>query len=195
MGAATGRPPECTTNQGEIGDAIGHGHGHGHGHDHGHGHVPRVLVAGIGNIFFGDDGFGVEVAQRLLRRPVRDGVTVRDFGIRGFDLTCALLGDFDAAILVDATRRGGPPGTLYVLEPPPDPPALAVEAHAIEPHRVLALARAMGGHVPSVRIVGCEPGALDDDGEIAVGLSARVEAAIEPAIALIESLVAEVAGA
>src|SRR5438270_10803156 len=78
---------------------------------------PRVLVAGIGNIFLGDDAFGVEVAQRLAQRPLPAGVRVVDFGIRGLDLTYALLDGQDAVILVDATLRGGPPGTLYVIEP------------------------------------------------------------------------------
>ena len=78
---------------------------------------PRVLVAGVGNIFLGDDGFGVEVAWKLSRRPWPGEVRVVDFGIRGFDLALTLLDDFEAVILVDATRRGGPPGTLYLLEP------------------------------------------------------------------------------
>ena len=79
--------------------------------------APRILIAGIGNIFLGDDGFGVEVAQRLLRRQLPDGVRVVDFGIRGYDLAYALLDGYDAAILVDAAARGGEPGTLYVIEP------------------------------------------------------------------------------
>ena len=76
----------------------------------------RVLVAGIGNVFLGDDGFGVAVAQRMLERGAPAGVRVLDAGIRGFDLACALLEGWDAAILIDAVQRGGPPGTLYVLE-------------------------------------------------------------------------------
>src|ERR1700734_1751902 len=80
---------------------------------------PRILIAGIGNIFLGDDAFGSEVARRLAARPMPDGVKVVDFGIRGFDLTYALLDGSDATILVDATPRGGPPGTLYVIEPDP----------------------------------------------------------------------------
>ena len=79
--------------------------------------LPTVLVAGIGNVFLGDDGFGVEVVQRLARRPFRPGVTVRDFGIRGFDLAFNLVDGADLTILVDATARGGTPGTLYTIEP------------------------------------------------------------------------------
>ena len=77
---------------------------------------PRILVAGVGNVFFGDDGFGVEVARRLLERRWPETVTIRDFGIRGLDFAYALLGGYDAAILVDTVRRGRDPGTLYVLE-------------------------------------------------------------------------------
>ena len=76
-----------------------------------------ILIAGIGNIFFGDDAFGVEVVRRLAARPLPAGVVVKDFGIRGFDLACALQDGYDAVILVDAMQRGAPPGTLHVLEP------------------------------------------------------------------------------
>src|SRR3954462_334859 len=78
---------------------------------------PRLLIAGVGNIFLGDDAFGVEVVQRLARRPLPEGIRVVDFGIRGLDLAYALLDGYEATILVDALPRGGPPGTLYVLEP------------------------------------------------------------------------------
>src|SRR3954452_5244184 len=96
---------------------------------------PRVLVAGLGNIFLGDDAFGVEVVQRLARRPQPDGVRLVDFGIRGLDLTYALLDSCDAVVLVDATPRGGLPGTLYVIEPQvegsasPEPGDLMLDAH------------------------------------------------------------------
>ncbi len=80
---------------------------------------PRILIAGIGNIFLGDDAFGSEVARRLAAQPIPDGVRVVDFGIRGFDLAYALIDGYDATILVDATPRGGSPGTLYLIEPDP----------------------------------------------------------------------------
>src|SRR4051812_4881918 len=98
----------------------------------------RVLIAGVGNIFLGDDAFGVEVAQRLLRRPAREGVKVIDFGIRGLDLTYALLDGWDAVIIVDAASRGQPPGTLFVIEPDPDsaagaPGAGLADTHGLDP--------------------------------------------------------------
>ena len=122
---------------------------------------PRILVAGIGNIFLGDDGFGVEVAQRLMRRPVADGVRVVDFGIRGFDLAYALMDDYDSVVLIDAVPRGGVPGTLYTIEP--DLSALdpstwedaAVETHGMNPMKVLGLVKAMGGQPKRLFVAGC----------------------------------------
>jgi hydrogenase maturation protease len=157
---------------------------------------PRVLVAGIGNIFLRDDAFGVEVAQRLARRPLPEGARVVDFGIRGLDLAYALLDGYEAVLLVDAAPRGGAPGTLYVLEPElpgPDDPAGAgplVEAHALDPVKVLRLAAAMGGQVGRLLVVGCEPGPFDEAGDVQVGLSDPVRAAVDEAVPLIESLIA-----
>src|SRR5205085_1568015 len=124
--------------------------------------APRILVAGIGNIFFGDDAFGVEVVRRLARRPLPEGVRVVDFGIRGFDLACALLDDCDAAILVDAVHRGGAPGTLRVIEPdlgaPADPASgERIQTHGLTPAQVFRLVRTMGGEPRGVYLVGCEP--------------------------------------
>jgi hydrogenase maturation protease len=157
----------------------------------------RVLVAGLGNVLFGDDAFGPAVAQRLARRPLGETVRVVDVGIRGIDLAFELLEGYDAAILVDATSRGGAPGTLYVLEPG-DEVAVASLAvlggHDLVPATVLAMVRSMGGALPPyVRVVGCEPAVLTRDGELLMELSPPVAAAIEPAIAQIESLLAELA--
>src|SRR5438270_13830731 len=113
----------------------------------------RILVAGIGNIFFGDDGFGVAVARRLAQRALPDGVQVVDFGIRGLDLAYALLEDYDAVILVDAMPRGGQPGTLYVVEPearsalPPADGVPLMGMHNLDPARVLGVVAALGGQV------------------------------------------------
>jgi hydrogenase maturation protease len=153
---------------------------------------PRVLVAGVGNIFLGDDAFGVEVAQRLLRRGLSDEVRVVDFGIRGLDLTYALLDGYESVVLVDAAPRGGSPGTLYILELPRDESpgdAAAVGGHDLGPAKVLRLAAAMGGQVGRLFLVGCEPAAAGAD-EMAMGLSEAVRAAVEEAVPLVESLVA-----
>jgi hydrogenase maturation protease len=153
----------------------------------------RILIAGIGNIFFGDDAFGVEVARRLVRRPLPDGVRVVDFGIRGLDLTYALLDDYEAVILVDAVPRGGRPGALYVLEPQldgaddPAAPGPMVEPHALDPWKVLHLARSLGGKVGRVLLVGCEPRPSDPE-DLHMEISEPVQAAIGEAIDLIESL-------
>ena len=150
--------------------------------------MKRVLVAGVGNIFFGDDGFGVEVSRRLSQRALPDGVQVRDFGIRGLDLTYALLEGWDAAILVDALPRGGDPGTLYVLDPGAGAAPPVLDPHAMHPARVLAMARELGATPPVLRVVGCEPGVAE---EMQVGLSPVVAAAVDPACALVEQLAKE----
>lgn len=151
---------------------------------------PRILVAGVGNIFLGDDAFGVEVARRLATRTMPPSVKVVDYGIRGLDLTFALLEDYDASILVDATPRGNVPGTLYVLEPDLNEQGGAIDTHGMNPMRVLAAARSMGSELRQVIIVGCEPDlatVTEEQGEI--GLSAPVEAAVGEAIQMIQSLV------
>ncbi len=138
------------------------------------------------------------MAARLAERPQPEGVQVVDFGIRGFDLAYALGEGWDVAILVDATPRGGPPGTLYVLEPDPAEleqpahPELMVATHGMEPLKVLRLARSLGGTLPAVRVVGCEPATLGSELEPAMGLSEPVQAAVEEAVRLIEGLVADI---
>ena len=150
-----------------------------------------ILVAGIGNIFFGDDAFGVEVARRMALRSLPPDVRVVDFGIRGYDLAYALMDRPDLTLLVDAVPHGGTPGTLYTIEPDIDGDDLepaAVEAHGLHPANVLRLVRAMGGDCGRVLVIGCEPGVVECDGRI--GLSAPVEAAVDEAVAMIESIVA-----
>ena len=152
----------------------------------------RILVAGIGNIFLGDDAFGSEVARELARSAeLPDGVRVVDFGIRSYDLAYAIMDGPDATILVDATPRGEPPGTVSLVEP--DLSALAkldtgeIDAHSMNPVRVLQLVRSLGGE-PSrgLYLVGCEPAVLEAD---ALGLSEPVQAAVPQAVAMIQSLV------
>lgn len=152
---------------------------------------PRVLVAGIGNIFFGDDAFGCEVAWRLLESAPVEGLVVRDFGIRGMDLAYALLDDYDDVILVDATQRGGAPGTVYVLEIDPDRMDTREIAggHGLTPDAVLRLVRQMGGRPRRLRLVGCEPATLGSDEEPVMGLSLPVLVAVDEAVRVIRDLV------
>lgn len=153
---------------------------------------PRILIAGVGNIFLGDDAFGIEVLRHLSRRPPLPGVRLVDFGIRGLDLVYALVEGYDLTILVDATMRGGAPGTLYVLEPelPAEAPG-ELEAHGMNPAKVLALARAMGAEPGKLLVVGCEPtpGHPIEDAFLPAGLSEPVARAVGPAAARIEDLV------
>jgi hydrogenase maturation protease len=157
---------------------------------------PSVLIAGIGNIFLGDDAFGVEVAQRLAGRKLPERVKVVDFGIRGFDLAYALLDRFDVTILVDACPRGGAPGTLYVIEPDLNVSAqetaeagqMTVDAHSMNPMNVIRMAKSMGGELKRILLVGCEPLTLGPE-EGAMGLSEPVAAMVEEAANRIESLV------
>jgi hydrogenase maturation protease len=158
---------------------------------------PRILIAGIGNIFLGDDAFGSEVARRLLGRELPDEVRVVDFGIRGFDLTYALLDGYGVTILVDATPRGGEPGTIYTIEPDlndlddVDTGGAMVETHGMNPMRVLSMVKSMGGEFKRILLVGCEPAPLEsEDGHM--GLSEPVEAAVDEAVKLIESLVRKI---
>jgi hydrogenase maturation protease len=157
---------------------------------------PTILVAGIGNIFLGDDAFGVEVVRHLATRSLPAAVRVADFGIRGFDLAYALQDGYETTILVDACPHGEPPGTLYVIEPDLkafDDPQAVVEAHAMNPESVLRMARAMNIAVKNVLLVGCEPETLGGE-EGQMGLSAPVEAAVQDAVKLVESLIDKVLG-
>lgn len=151
-----------------------------------------ILVAGLGNVFFGDDGFGVEVARRLHARGPRPGVRVVDFGIRGHDLALALSSGLEAAVLVDATARGGEPGTLYVLEPG-EFGAIALDTHAMTPAKALELARAMGGLPKTLRVVACEAKTLATEEEPIMGLSPEVAAAVDRAVMLVDEIVDAVA--
>ena len=153
--------------------------------------MTRILVAGVGNVVLGDDGFGVAVVRRLMERGGAAGAEVRDFGIRGQDLALALLDDWDAVVLVDAARRGRPPGTLSVLEPQLGR-AGPVAGHAMDPAAVLASARAMGGRAGRLRLVACEPAAVPgEEDDLVMGLSPDVAACVEPACAIVESLIGE----
>jgi hydrogenase maturation protease len=153
-----------------------------------------VLVAGIGNIFLGDDAFGVEVVRDLTTRSMPEGVTVKDFGIRGFDLAYALLDPWDTVILVDALPRGGVPGTLYTLELDLSKMGdiasqdMAMNPHGMDPVSVLNLAASMGTIAARVLVVGCEPNDFGDELEGRMGLSAVVQAMVYEACNMVEEL-------
>jgi hydrogenase maturation protease len=156
--------------------------------------APAVLVAGIGNVFLADDGFGVAVAQRLAQRPLPAGVRVVDFGIRGIDLVHALQDDPAAAILVDALPGDQAPGTLTVLEPELGDVELGVDPHDMNPVAVLATARRLGAAPGRTLVVGCEPlvRMTGDEPDVVMELSEPVAAAVDEAVALVESLIEEV---
>jgi hydrogenase maturation protease len=161
--------------------------------------APRILIACIGNIFLGDDAFGVEVARRLAGDSWPEGVVLKDFGIRGFDLTYALLDPWDLVILVDACPRGGDAGEVYLVEPDAIPDAIeegrgSIDAHGMNPMSVLRTVESMGGPPNRILIVGCEPLDLGSDEEGRMGLSEPVAAAVERAAALVRRLVDEVPG-
>ena len=151
---------------------------------------PRVLVAGLGNIFLGDDAFGVEVVKRLSERHLATDVHLVDAGTRIVHLAYELCEQrCDYLILIDAVSKGGAPGTLYVLEPDAGHIAespQSADGHSVAPHDVLALVRQLGGHLPRVLIVGCEPSQVGPD----AGLTPPVEAAVDEAAKLVVRLIA-----
>lgn len=149
----------------------------------------NILVAGIGNIFHRDDGFGVAVAQELVRRRWPEGVRIMDAGIRGIDLTFALLDGPDAVILIDAIQRGEAPGTLFVIEPDLEnlESAPALEAHTLDPYSVLCSAKQLGAVVKHVMLIGCEPGELEGEDTGEIGLTEGVQKAVSPAVQLVTS--------
>jgi len=154
----------------------------------------RILLAGIGNVFLGDDGFGVALVDRLARRSLPSGVEAIDFGVRGMDLAFAMQDGYDTVVLLDATPRGEPPGTLYVIEVAPEEGQADVEAHGMNPVKVLGLLRAFGSTPPRTFVVGCEPQSrVSPEGEeLVVALSEPVRAALDPAVKLVESLLHEI---
>jgi hydrogenase maturation protease len=154
----------------------------------------KVLIAGIGNIFLGDDGFGVEVAARLGGHPMPDGVRIVDFGIRGVHLAYELLDGYDALVLIDAVPMGEPPGTLAVIEPDQialpdagDDAAPALDAHSMSPGVVLGMLAGLGGTVERILVVGCQPATLDEG----IGLSPAVDAAVDRAVELCHHVIAD----
>ena len=163
--------------------------------------TPKMLVAGVGNIFFSDDAFGCEVVRRLAKEDLPEGVVVADFGIKGVHLAYELLEGYDTVILVDAAPCGGKPGDLYLIEPKLEEIAESplvqaasegesalVDAHGLEPDAIFGMLKALGGNVGRALVVGCEPENIEDG----LGLSATVEAAVEPAVGRLVDIIRRV---
>jgi len=158
----------------------------------------RIVVAGVGNVFMQDDAFGVEVVKRLLDKGPREGVEIYDVGIGGLKLAYDLLRGYDGLIMIDASKRGGKPGTLYVIEPKEEEinsdlqQGGAIDPHGGDPAMVLRFVKALGAWPPKVLIVGCEPATVND---FEMGLSAPVSAAIDDAVKLVETTIEEIQNA
>ena len=152
----------------------------------------RILIAGVGNIFLGDDALGVEVARRLAERDLPRGVDVVDFGIRGMDLALELLKPHHAVILIDAAPRGSEPGTLHALAvagedvEDKDDESCSLSTHNLDPVHALRLARTMGGPAQRVFLVGCEPVIQEQD--MSMDMSAPVAGAVEEAVGMVERM-------
>jgi len=161
----------------------------------------KMLVAGVGNIFFSDDAFGCEVVRRLAKEDLPEGVVVADFGIKGVHLAYELLEGYDTVIVVDAAPCGGRPGDLYLIEPKLEEIAESplvqaasegesalIDAHGLEPDAIFGMLKALGGNVGRALVVGCEPENIEEG----LGLSATVESAVEPAVARLVDIIHQV---
>ena len=152
----------------------------------------QILVAGVGNAWLQDDAFGGECARRLEAAGVPSGVTVMDFGTGGLDLAYELMRGYDALVLLDASRQGGEPGTLYVIEPQLSDYAGAIEdgetisPHSMDPATMLRFVSAIGGFSGKIVVIGCEPGEVD---EVGLGLTPPVEGAVERALELVRETI------
>ena len=151
-----------------------------------------ILIAGIGNIFFGDDAFGCEVAQQLIREPLPDGVRAFDYGIRSYDLAYAMLEPNDAVILIDAVPRGEVAGTVFLLELDinklDNAGIESVNAHTMNPVAVMQLVRSLGGSPRKLYLIGCEPAVLETE---ELGLSEKVRSAVPLALDMIRELISK----
>ena len=157
---------------------------------------PRILIACIGNIFLGDDAFGCEVARCLAQRRLPEEIELRDFGIRSYDLAYALMDGYETTVFVDATPRGGTPGTVYVIEPDReeidriDDGEALFEPHGMNPMKVLSMVKTLGGDFNKIVVVGCEPAYTGENDDGYMGLSEPVAAAVEKAADVVELVVA-----
>jgi hydrogenase maturation protease len=156
--------------------------------------MKRILVGGIGNTWLGDDGFGSEVVKRLESRELPDGTVVFDFGTGGLDLAYEVMRGYDALVLVDVSRQGGDPGTLYVMEALEAEVEAGIEdgqvlnPHAMDPQTVLRFVKTLGAWPGKVLVVACEPAEV---GEMKIGLSEEVERAVDGAADLVAQTIDE----
>ena len=154
-----------------------------------------ILIAGIGNAWLRDDGFGPEVAKRLGRRELPPGVAAFDFGSGGLDLAFEVMRGYDALVLVDVSRQGGEPGTLYVTEPDEDEIVAGIEEgeridpHGIDPHTVLRFVKTAGGWPRKVVVVACEPADVEHVGmRLSDEVAASIDGAVEVVLQMVEEL-------
>jgi len=157
----------------------------------------RILIAGVGNVLYGDDAFGSEVARRLAEYSLPDYVRAIDFGIRGFDLTAALLDPYDVVIIVDCLSQSEQPGALRVFDSRRDltiqslAPGFRPEWHSIDPATAINMAHSLGGHLGRVILVGCEPSPSVGPAVLQIGMTQQVQAAVNDAVQLILALVTQ----
>ncbi|GAB2635017.1 hydrogenase maturation protease [Prescottella soli] len=157
---------------------------------------PRILVAGIGNIFLGDDGFGPEVLRAVASAPLPDGVRAVDYGIRGMHLAYDLLDGWDALVLVDAVPDRGRPGEIRVFEVDPDDPGAAprLDAHGMDPGAVFASLAALGGRLPRTVVVGCQAACVDEGMGLSAPVAAAVDGAADEVLAVVSGFAAAAVG-
>jgi hydrogenase maturation protease len=160
----------------------------------------QILVAGVGNVFLADDGFGAAVAARLGERELPAGVTVMDFGTGGLDLAYEVMRGYDALVIVDISRQGGEPGTLYLIEPEEDEIEAGIEdgemidPHGMDPKTVLRFVRAVGGWPGKIVVVACEPARVEEMGlELSEDVAAVVDRAVETVLEQVEALQSDAA--
>jgi len=156
--------------------------------------VKQILIAGVGNAWLRDDAFGAEVARRLTSRDLPPGVSVMDVGTSGLDLAYEVMRGYSALVIVDVSRQGGSPGTLYVIDVEPDDVPASIEdgesidPHSMDPMTMLRFVRVIGGWPGRVQVIACEPAEVEDVG---LGLTPAVEAAVDRAIDLVLETVGE----
>jgi hydrogenase maturation protease len=156
--------------------------------------MKRILVAGIGNAWLRDDGFGGEVVRRLESRELPEGAAVFDFGTGGLDLAYEVMRGYDALVLIDVSRQGGEPGTLYVMEAQKEDVEAGIEdgqlinPHAMDPQTVLRFVKTLGAWPGKVVIVACEPAQVE---EMGMGLSVEVQSAVDAAVGLVIETIEE----